>query len=193
MIERGRIVIGHQVAVFVDAGYFIKGVERSLDVQIFRRESGFSIKNFCELITNERIKFCDSARFLRIYWYDAVRRGESPSAFQIGISEYPNIKLRLGRLLSDSTGHVQKGVDFLLSNDLINLSQHGAISDAILLTGDGDFQKAVETAQNFGVRIHLIGVGNNRKEAQTSGELYEEADTRSFWNHDRLRKLLTTP
>jgi uncharacterized LabA/DUF88 family protein len=89
----------------------------------------------------------------------------------------------------DNQDVIQKGVDLLLAFDLINLSENGAISDAVLMTGDMDFQKAVEAAQNNGVRLHLIGLGSDRNEARVSSELYEEADTRSFWDNARMESL----
>ena len=52
----------------------------------------------------------------------------------------------------------QRGVDSLIVTDLIELASNGAISDAALVTGDGDFAIGIEMAQKKGVRIAVIGV-----------------------------------
>jgi uncharacterized protein (TIGR00288 family) len=49
----------------------------------------------------------------------------------------------------------QKQVDILLAIDLLRLSYRGAISQAILITGDSDFIPAIKIAKDEGVQVLL--------------------------------------
>ena len=44
-----------------------------------------------------------------------------------------------------------KGVDSLIVTDMITLARNGAMSDAVLLSGDEDLRVGVQQAQEFGV------------------------------------------
>jgi uncharacterized LabA/DUF88 family protein len=90
---------------------------------------------------------------LRTYWYDAATDAQ-PTASHIAVASVEGVQLRLGRL----TPGGQKGVDSRIVRDLIVLSHHHSISDAILLSGDDDLREGVSEAQELGVRVTLIGV-----------------------------------
>jgi hypothetical protein len=83
----------------------------------------------------------------------------------------------------------QKGVDSLIVTDLIELARNGAMSDALLLSGDEDVRIGVQIAQSFGVRVHLLGV-ESAKSSQ-SPLLLQEADTTSRWTKTDVDKFLT--
>ena len=83
-----------------------------------------------------------------------------------------DVKLRLGTM---NTAGMQKGVDSLLVTDLIKLSQNRAISDAVLLTGDEDMRVGVQLAQEYGIRVHLLGI--DAQGMSHSSLLTEEVDT----------------
>jgi hypothetical protein len=59
--------------------------------------------------------------------------------------------------------------------DLINLARNRAMADAVLLTGDEDIRVGVQQAQEFGVRVHLLGIEPARE--NQSGFLVQEADS----------------
>ena len=50
----------------------------------------------------------------------------------------------------------QKGIDTLLSIDLVELASTGQISKAVLLTGDSDFAPAARRARDKGVVVDLF-------------------------------------
>ncbi|MGH3498103.1 MAG: NYN domain-containing protein [Nocardioidaceae bacterium] len=112
--------------------------------------------------------------FLRLYWYDAAR-DRVPTVEHREVASLAHVKLRLGNL---NRAGVQKGVDELLRSDLESLARNRAITDAVLVAGDEDMIGAVEAAQAFGVRVHLLGVqpkyGTNQSE-----RMAWEADTTS--------------
>ena len=93
---------------------------------------------------------------LRVYWYDALM-GPRPSLDQHTLALQSGVKLRLGAL--NSAGE-QKGVDSLIITDLIELARNHAISDAVVVSGDEDLRIAVEVAQTYGVRVHILAAGD---------------------------------
>jgi hypothetical protein len=109
-------------------------------------------------------------QLLRIYWYDGARNG--PTVDHLAIANMPDVKLRLGSI--NSVGD-QKEVDSLLVTDLIDLARNQSICDATVVTGDTDVRVAVQIAQTFGVRVHLVGLEPSR--ASQSPSLRQEADT----------------
>jgi hypothetical protein len=107
---------------------------------------------------------------LRIYWYDGA--GNRPTTEHLVLANTDNVKLRLGSI--NSAGE-QKEVDSLLVTDLIDLARNQSICDATVVTADTDVRIAVQIAQTFGVRVHLIGLEPSR--VSQSPSLRQEADT----------------
>jgi hypothetical protein len=83
-----------------------------------------------------------------------------------------DVKLRLGSI--NNVGQ-QKEVDSLLVTDLIDLARNQSICDATVVAGDSDVRIAVQIAQSFGVRVHLVGLEPSR--VSQSPSLRQEADT----------------
>jgi hypothetical protein len=98
----------------------------------------------------------DNLPLLRTYWYDATP-GSRLTMEQSTLAMLPGVKLRIGVL--NNIGK-QKGVDSLIVTDIIDLARNRAIADAVLMTGDEDLRIAVQVAQSFGVRVHLLGCGD---------------------------------
>jgi hypothetical protein len=107
---------------------------------------------------------------LRIYWYAGAWNG--PTIEHLALANTENVKLRLGTI--NSAGE-QKEVDSLLVTDLIDLARNQSICDATVVTADTDVRIAVQIAQSFGVRVHLIGLEPSR--VSQSPFLRQEADT----------------
>ena len=59
--------------------------------------------------------------------------------------------------------------------DLIDLARNQSICDATVVAGDSDMRIAVQIAQSFGVRVHLVGMEPSRVSQSLS--LRQEADT----------------
>ena len=127
----------------------------------------------------------NGASLLRIYWYDGALGYGGPTLEQEGIASSANVKLRLGFINKQGQ---QKGVDSLIVTDLINLARNGAISDALLMSGDEDVRIGVEIAQGFGVRIHLLGIVPSR--GSQSKQLLFEADTTAEWSKEIVSKFI---
>jgi uncharacterized LabA/DUF88 family protein len=122
---------------------------------------------------------------LRIYWYDGAVASRA-TVEQDQLAHVDDVKVRLGFI--NSVGQ-QKGVDSLIVTDLIELARLGAISDAVLLSGDEDVRVGVQIAQNYGVRIHLLGIMPSR--GSQSKALLQEADTTTEWDAATVGRFLS--
>ena len=119
-------------------------------------------------------------RFLRLYWYDGAFDPQDPRyagqrRMFDAIAEVPGIQLRLGHLVERADQRnilQQKGVDTLLTLDLVRLAGRSVCATAILMINDRDFAEAIRAARDFGVRV-LIATANKHKVAR---ELKELAD-----------------
>jgi hypothetical protein len=96
------------------------------------------------------------------------------------------VKVRLGFV--NSFGE-QKGVDSLIVTDMIALARNHAMSEAVLLSGDEDLRVGVQQAQEFGVRVHLLGIRPSRR--SQSLFLLQESDSTHEWNPDDLAPFLS--
>jgi uncharacterized LabA/DUF88 family protein len=166
-----------RIAVFVDAGYLyaqgsvtISGQRQSRDRLILDTEQAIACLSDA---AGECEPLC---KLLRIYWYDGSIGGARPTSDQAALALMDNVKLRLGFV--NNAGQ-QKGVDSLIVTDLIELARLGSITDALLLSGDEDVRVGVQIAQNYGVRVHLIGIKPVR--GTQSLQLQYEADTTREW------------
>ena len=180
-VQGERIV--DRVAVFVDAGYlFAEGsraicgrrlprIETSLDETLAREK----IMAFAENISGLPV--------LRIYWYDSAIK--EISVEHENLAQQPGVKLRLGHMNRSGGQH---GVDAFIVNDMITLAGNRAMADCVLVAGDGDLQPGVEQAQQYGIRIHLVGIV---PEAHAQSKtLRQEADSTSEWSAEFLGTFL---
>ena len=146
---------------FVDAG-----VLRSLRKKYFRPKT----RVFWEWFEGLSDTHLSGERPLRVYWYDAIhapthRAYPSQRRFFDALGEAHGVQLRLGHLLDvpEVPGQMrQKGVDTLLTLDLVRLAGRADCSTAILVISDRDFVEAIRAAQDFGVRV-LIATTNEHR------------------------------
>lgn len=176
-----------RVAVFVDAGYlFAQGSAALRGSKLHRQFMRLDVPAVITEITAAADTMAPGCSLLRIYWYDGAPSFAGPSLDQLALADSNNVKLRLG--LINSFGQ-QKGVDSLIVTDLIELSRNQAISDAVVIAGDEDLRIGVVIAQQFGVRLHLLGITPAR--GSQSPHLMREADTRSEWSAEVIGKFLS--
>lgn len=175
-----------RVAVFVDAGYFFAGGATAISGSsrprhTLRLNETAAISELRDVASAKS----DGGDFLRIYWYDAPPPGGRIGVQHTALAFSDHLKLRLGVL--NNVGQ-QKGVDSLIVTDMIELARNGAITDALLVSGDEDVRIGVQIAQSFGVRVHLLGMAPLR--ASLSDLLMQEADTTTEWSADDIGKFL---
>jgi len=80
----------------------------------------------------------------------------------------------------------QKGVDVLLSVDLVKLSSSNKIDKAVLVSGDSDFVPAVRASKDAGVMVELF----YSKGQNISNELYQICDDRFVITQDMIDKCI---
>lgn len=173
-----------RVAVFVDAGYlFAQGSKELCGEKLLRGQVAIdheavvaALKAFSEDISKLSL--------LRIYWYDGTSQG--PTSQHIALAEQTNVKVRLGFV--NSFGQ-QKGVDSLIVTDMITLARNRAMAECILLSGDEDLRVGVQQAQEYGVRVHLLGIRPAR--GSQSIFLLQEADETHQWETSDLEAFMT--
>ena len=159
-----------RTAVFVDAGYlFAAGARLIAGENLPRGQLNLDYDAVLGLLARLATEVT-GLPLLRIYWYDGTATGPTPQ--QLAIAYRANVKLRLGFVNQQGQ---QKGVDSLVVTDLINLARNRAMADALLMTGDEDIRVGVQQAQEFGVRVHLLGIAPSRD--NQSGFLVQEADS----------------
>lgn len=173
-----------RVAVFVDAGYLFAqasvlyaGTKQPRTYLTLDQEKVVEVmRQFAERVTAREL--------LRIYWYDGTSSG--PSSQHIALAYQNGLKLRLGFV--NSVGQ-QKGVDSLIVTDMITLARNAAMSDAVLLSGDEDLRVGVQQAQEYGVRVHLVGI----KPARGSQSIFlmQEADATYEWEEADISPFLS--
>jgi uncharacterized LabA/DUF88 family protein len=163
-----------RVAVFVDAGYLFAQGSRLLSGQKLTR--GQLTLRHDVVIEKLRLFAQEISRvpLLRIYWYDGTSTG--PTSQHLTLAHLPDVKVRLGFV---NTVGEQKGVDSLIVTDMITLARNHAMCDTVLLSGDEDVRVGVQQAQEFGVRVHLLGVKPAR--GSQSLLLMQETDTTHEW------------
>lgn len=173
----------NRIAVMVDAGYLFAAGSTALVGRVEQR--GKLMLNHSDLITalTELAEEISGARLLRVYWYDGSSAG--PTAQQLALAHHENVKLRLGFV--NSFGE-QKGVDSLIVIDMITLARNRAVSDILLVSGDEDTRVGVQQAQEFGIRVHLLGIQG--KTGNQSNFLKQEADTTRSWTPADIGRFL---
>lgn len=175
----------HRAAVFVDAGYlFAQGSTLLTGTRQPRERIALDIPAV-KVAIQQAVKKQSDLPLLRIYWYDALRHARlSPE--QVALAEHGDFKMRLGQLNSQGE---QKGVDALIITDMAELARNKAMADAVLISGDEDLRVGVMLAQQFGVRVHLVGI--KPAAGNQSHTLRQESDTNLEWDEVVVRSFLS--
>ena len=165
-----------KIAVFVDAGYLYA----SACIARYNTNQPRLRVNLNVDAVVAQLKFEVAAvdggggRLVRIYWYDGAPLS-GKTADQTYTGSLADVKLRLGTV--NYYGQ-QKGVDALIAHDLSELARNRAIDAAIIVSGDEDILVGVQTAQSFGVRVHILGISPARSQSE---KLMHEADMCHEW------------
>lgn len=143
-------------AVLVDAGYLLVQSVQILSHQQSKSRKDIAISDPAGLIAKiveHSVEALGNRKLLRVYWYDGV--SGRLSAEHEALSLLADVQFRPGTI---NRAGQQKGVDPRIMADLIELSSNHAISDAVLVTGDGDLVVGIDLAQRHGVRVAVLGI-----------------------------------
>jgi len=137
-----------RVMVFIDGSNLYHSLKNH-----FQR-TDIDIGKFCEKLVEKR-------RLVRIYYYNAIvgmkqepERYRHQQAFFNSVRSIPYCELRLGRLVYTnnwpSTPPYEKGIDIMLTTDLLTHSFKHNYDTAILVAGDSDYVDAIQAVKNNG-------------------------------------------
>ncbi len=130
------------------------------------------------------LKFLDFANKLtgtkrsleKIYYYNVrqelqgkIKIPEEQQKFLTSLRKIPKLEVKLGIWKEQNGSIVEKGVDVMLATDLVLHAVKNNFDTAIIVSGDGDFFPAMETAKKEGKRIEVAAFESNiSKEASES-------------------------
>lgn len=141
-----------QQAIFIDAGFLLAVGGMQTAGTSLRSATTVNFEPLIEGILKCTQEF-SGLPTLRTYWYDASRDALFTDQHK-RIGMISGVKVRLGRMSVDGT---QKGVDLELGLDLVGVARNPAAGTVFLLSGDDDLAEAVEAAQDFGIKVVLVG------------------------------------
>ncbi|WP_265461203.1 NYN domain-containing protein [Aeromonas salmonicida] len=145
-----------RLVVLVDAGYLLSQAVKVLSNNQSRSRAELQLNNASGLVTmlvDKAKSELQNQSLLRVYWYDGVKNGLSVD--HKALVAVNDVQLRAGTV--NGKGQ-QKGVDSKIVIDLIELATNHAISDAMIVTGDGDLAIGIELSQRRGIRVAVLGV-----------------------------------
>jgi uncharacterized LabA/DUF88 family protein len=183
--KSGGVSLSDKAAVLIDNGYLSKVLKYKFD------EVKINHELFSDIL-------CGSCERFRTYFYDCPpfqsevptleekERKSKSDKFYYNLRNNKRFEIRMGRLqkIGNPPQFTQKGVDVLLSVDLVRLAWTGKINKAILVTGDSDFVPAVENAKDAGVIVELY----YHEGMNLSRELFQICDDRYLITRDVIDK-----
>lgn len=172
----GMRCIMDRCVVLVDAGYLLGGTATSIAGDADRSQLDVDYPALVEALKRE-IEERTGVGVLRVMWYDAAPESR-PQPEHRTLRVLPDVKVRLGDLVRRNGRWVQKGVDSFIQRDMTTLARNQAVSELVLVGGDEDLRRAVEEAQDYGVRVQVWGVEAASPEYNQSQTLIAEADRR---------------
>ena len=156
-----------RVSVYIDGSNLYHALS-----QLGRRDLDFGL--FAAKLTDKR-------RLVRTYYYNAPidqtkepKRYIEQQRFFQALKTVPYLELRLGRLIYQGWPNVsphEKGVDIKIATDMLVHGFRGNYNTAILVSGDNDFEDALQGIKDLGLHVEVALFGQ-----RTSQRLREVAD-----------------
>ena len=136
-----------RVAIFIDGSNLYHGLKSN------KGKANIDFEIFCQNLVGNR-------HLTRIYYYNAPKIAqENPQGYKQQqsffnrIKQIPFLELKLGRLIIRNNVPIEKGIDVLITVDMIRYARNNAYDTAILVSGDGDFAPALKFLKEFGKHI----------------------------------------
>ena len=139
-------------ALFVDAGYVL--ADGAMAVHGTRHRDSVAwdytgLLKFLSGLAQDRT----GQPVLRCYWYEAAAEGRRTSEHD-ALADIPGLKLRLGRLRPGR----REGIETEMHRDLTTLARNGAITDAIVVSGEEELAEVIAEVQDIGIRVTLVHI-----------------------------------
>ncbi len=113
-------------------------------------------------------KIAGDRRLVRTYYYnirqssglDAGASAEQDKFLQT-LRDTPYMEIRMGVSKRHGDSMVEKGVDVFMATDMVAFAFMDLYDTAIVVSGDGDFFPAIQTAKNQGKHVEVAAFNNN--------------------------------
>lgn len=103
---------------------------------------------------------CGKRKLIRVYYYNApIKQRDDENKYKNQQRFFNKLKslqyfeVRLGRLEKRGNTYIEKGVDINIVVDMIRYAINDAYDTAILVSGDGDFESAVQMVKDRGKHV----------------------------------------
>lgn len=165
--------ISERVMIFIDWGYVVAGVRDH------QEKGAVDIQKLASKLVGTR-------RLIRTYIYDGKiettsseywrGRKDNQQKFASAIAFAPMVEMRWGRLAGNPPR--QKGVDVLLSLDMLRFALKDNYDTAILVSGDGDYADIVKMVKDEGRKVEVMTIPGSRSFSLVeAADLWAELDT----------------
>jgi hypothetical protein len=145
-------VLVDRCALFVDASYMLGDGAMAVHGTRRRDSVSWDYAGLLKLLSG----LCGDSTglpLLRCYWYEATVEGRRTTEHDT-LADLAHLKLRLGRLRPGR----REGVEGEMHRDLIALAKNGAITEAVVVSGDEDLTEVISEVQQLGVRVLIGGI-----------------------------------
>src|ERR1700691_6139479 len=139
-------------ALFVDASYALADGAMAVHGTRQRESVSWDYAGLVKLLTGLS-RDRTGLPVLRCYWYEATVEGRRSSEHN-ALADLPGVKLRLGRVRPGR----REGVETEMHRDLATLARNGAISDAIVVSGEEELAEVIAEVQDLGIRVILVHI-----------------------------------
>jgi len=179
------IFVNNEVAILIDNGYFKQAINQISNIEHKKIDYNKLTKKIASTLKKE---------IYRIYFYDCAPKEEDENdksremsrnfkRFLKALEHIEKFEIRLGKLVKRDNKYVQKGVDILLTIDLLRLGFKIRNVDVAIITGDADFVPAIKVIKDEGIKVYLF---HSEDKGQYADELYGVCDVRYPLNKEFL-------
>ena len=177
------------VGVFIDGRYLLRsGVKTLLKEGVPKvAPHRFNVLAFKNAVMTLVERLVPGSRILRIYWYECEAEAEHVEYRRRVILAKNGVKLRTFSYETDESSLAIATRD-RISDDIQNLTNNKAISDALIVSESFDFEDLIDDVQAKGIHVHFVEI--QRRELYLTLDLRAKVDTFSPWTTDSLRNFL---
>ena len=169
VLVRAEVRMGDRVTVYIDGSNFYNGCRDELG------RTDVKIGEFAIRLVGDR-------EHVRTYYYNVPLSAEHPDEarrsqqkFYAALARTPYLEVRLGRMVKRSwrckhcnmthERWLEKGVDMRLGVDMLSHASRDLFDVAILVSGDGDYEHAVQAVKNLGKHVEVACFLGSRSDA----------------------------
>ena len=113
-------------------------------------------KIYCETCLKEKKMPVMRPKYTQKQTEEDEKRYKQKKKFYNKLKKHPRFEVNYGRLQIIGGEFKQKGVDVLMSLDIVDKCFENQIQHAIIVAGDSDFIPAIRRAKNYGAIVHLF-------------------------------------